>query len=282
MKHIAILGAGGKMGMRISENLRYDKEYEVSHVEVSKEGITRLEEKGFSVVPQQIALVSADVVILAIPDILIGTVTKNIIPLLKEGAMVFSLDPAAAYAKVIPVREDLTYFVAHPSHPTIFNYETDPIAQKDYFGGIAQQSAVCALYHGSEDCYAMGESLTRKIYAPVNHTYRITVEQMVILEPGLVETFSSTLIQAMKEAFDRVVEMGVPKDAALDFFMGHIRIQFAVLFGYADFTFSDGALLAMKEARNVIFKNDWKENIFNIDSIKKSVHQITSGIKDNK
>lgn len=279
MKHVAILGAGGKMGMRISENLRDDKEYEVSHIEVSKAGIQRLKEKGFSVVPQQIALETADVVILAIPDILIGTLTKDIIPLLKKGTMVFSLDPAAAYAQVIPVREDLTYFVAHPSHPPIFNNETNPLAQKDYFGGIAHQSAVCALYHGSEDCYGMGETLTRKIYAPVKNTYRITVEQMVILEPALVETFSSTLIEAMKEAFDQIIEMGVPRDAALDFFMGHARIQFAVLFGYADFTFSDGALLAMREARSHIFKEDWKEKIFNIDSIKKSVNQITSGIK---
>ena len=279
MKHVAILGAGGKMGMRISENLRNDNEYEVSHIEVSTLGIERLKEKGFSVVPQQTALENADVVILAIPDILIGTITKDIIPTLKKNAMVFSLDPAAAYAQVIPIREDLTYFVAHPSHPTIFNSETDPIAQSDYFGGIAHQSAVCALYYGKEECYAMGEMLTRKVYAPVKQTYRITVEQMVILEPALVETFSSTLIEAMREAFDTIVEMGVPQDAALDFFMGHARIQFAVLFGYADFKFSDGAILAMKEARNKIFKDDWKEKIFNIDSIKKSVDQITSGIK---
>ncbi len=279
MKQLTILGAGGKMGMRISANLKNNNEYEISHVEVSPEGIKRLNDSGFSVVPQETALQDADVIILAIPDILIGKITKDIIPLLKKDAMVFSLDPAAAYAQVIPIRDDLTYFVAHPSHPTLFNDETDPQAQQDYFGGIAHQSAVCALYHGPESDYAIGEALTRRIYAPVKHTYRITVEQMVILEPALVETFSSTLIEAMKEAFDKIVEMGVPKDAALDFFMGHARIQFAVLFGYADFKFSDGALLAMREARSLIFKEDWKVKIFNIEAIKKSVNQITSGIK---
>lgn len=279
MKHVTILGAGGKMGMRISANLKGDTDYEVSHVEISNAGIQRLTTLGLEVRPQKEALHDADVVILAIPDILIGKITKDIIPALKENTMVFSLDPAAAYAQVMPIRDDLTYFVAHPSHPTIFNDETKPEAQQDYFGGIAHQSAVCALYHGPESQYAVGEALTRKIYAPVKHTYRITVEQMVILEPALVETFSSTLIEAMKEAFDHIVEMGVPEEAALDFFMGHARIQFAVLFGYADFKFSDGALLAMREARSLIFKDDWKEKIFNLDSIKKSVHQITSGIE---
>ncbi len=66
-------------------------------------------------------LSSGDIVILAIPDKLIGSITANIIPRMKEGAMVFGLDPAAAYANVMPIREDLTYFVAHPTHPPLFN-----------------------------------------------------------------------------------------------------------------------------------------------------------------
>lgn len=278
-KKIAIMGAGGKMGCRISDNLKDNPAYDVYHVEVSDAGIARLKERGFSVVPQAEALDRADVVILAVPDVLIGRITHEIVPMLASGTMLLSLDPAAAYAEVMPVRDDLVYFVAHPSHPTMFNDEVEPVAQQDYFGGIAKQSAMCALYHGPEESYVIGERLAREIYAPVKRTFRVTVEQMAILEPALVETFSSTLIEAMKEAFDEVVKMGVPQDAALDFFMGHARIQFAVLFGFADFKFSDGALLAMRQARDKIFKSDWKENIFNLESIRKSVESITQAIK---
>lgn len=279
MLKIAILGAGGKMGCRISKNLRNQSAYEVDHIEVSDAGIARLKDLGFSVIAQDQSIPYADIVILAVPDVLIGKITKTVVPQMKKGAMLFSLDPAAAYAGVMPMRTDVTYFVAHPSHPTLFNDETDPIAQHDYFGGIAKQSAVCALFQGPESDYEKGEAITRIIYAPVKHTYRITVEQMAILEPALVETFSSTLIEALKQGFDETVKMGVPRDAALDFFMGHVRIQFAVLFGYADFNFSDGALLAMKQARQLIFKDDWKEKIFNRESIKHSVMSITDSIR---
>jgi len=279
MKHIVLMGAGGKMGCRITDNLKGNSEFIVSHVEISPAGIQRLRERGIDPVSQEKVLSSADVVILAIPDILIGSITSDIIPKMKRGSMIMGLDPAAAYAQVMPIRKDLSYFVAHPTHPPMFNNEIVPEAQKDWFGGIALQDAVCALYHGEESQYLIGEKLTRIIYRPIANTYRITVEQMAILEPGLVETFSSTLIEAMKKAFDKVVDMGVPKDAALAFFMGHARIQFAVLFGYADFKFSDGALLAMEQARDLIFKPDWMEKIFTLDRIQKSVEEITHGIQ---
>lgn len=279
MKHIVLMGAGGKMGCRITDNLMHDPEYKVSHVEVSSAGIQRLHDRGVEVVKQEDVLSSGDVVILAIPDKLIGSITTNIIPHLKKGAMVFGLDPAAAYANVMPIRDDLTYFVAHPTHPPLFNSETSPEAQRDWFGGIAKQDAVCALYRGEDTQYELGEKLTRKIYKPIVNTYRITVEQMAILEPGLVETFTSTLIEAMKMAFDKVVSMGLPRDAALSFMMGHVRIQFAVLFGYADFNFSDGALLAMKQAREQLLQPDWMEKIFSLESIRKSVDHITDAIK---
>lgn len=42
--------------------------------------------------------------ILALPDKLIGKITREIIEDLKPGSMVVSLDPAAAYAEVIPLR----------------------------------------------------------------------------------------------------------------------------------------------------------------------------------
>lgn len=279
MTKVALLGAGGKMGCRITGNIKDKLEYEVSYVEVSEAGISRLKELGVSVTPQEEALRDADVVILALPDILIGKISGEIIPKLKSGTMVVGLDPAAAYAEVMPVREDLTYFVTHPCHPPLFNDETKPAARKDWFGGTAKQDVVNALYKGPESDYVKGDAFSRIIYAPVRDTYKITVEQMAMLEPALVETFTLTLVDSMKQGLDKIIEMGVPEDAAKAFLFGHIRIELAIVFGLAGFSVSDGAKLAMEKARDIIFKSDWKENIFSIDKIKKSVGEITGSLR---
>lgn len=279
--NVALMGAGGKMGCRITDNLKDLAQYKVSYVEVSREGEARLDERGVSTTPQGEALAQADVVILALPDRFIGTITQDIVPQLEAGTMVMSLDPAAAHAGVIPLRDALSYFVAHPCHPPLFNDEIHEAARTDWFGGIhAKQHIVCALHQGasgeqSEEVYALGERVARAIYAPVMNSYRVTVEQMAILEPALAETFAATLVTAMKEALDEAVKMGVPEEAAREFLFGHIRIEMAIVFGFAGFPFSDGAKLAIDQAYSKIFKPDWKEAIFDKEALRVSVRQIT-------
>lgn len=282
MATIALLGAGGKMGCRITDNLKGNSAYEVVPVETGTAGVARLAERGLRPVPQEEALKRADIAVLAVPDVAIGKVSHQIVPQLRAGALVVGLDPAAPLAGVMPERKDVSFFVCHPTHPPLFNDETDPKAQRDWFGGTAKQDAVCALFAGAEEQYAVGERLTREMFRPVRQTYRVTVDQMAVLEPALVETFSSTLVEAMKEGFDEAVKMGVPADAARAFFMGHVRIQFAVLFGYADFQFSDGAKLAMKQARDLLLKPDWKQRIFDRAAIQRSVKSIVEGIQQAK
>ena len=278
---VALMGAGGKMGCRITDNLKDLPRYEVSYVEVSSEGEARLAERGVGTTAQGEALAQADVVILALPDRFIGTITQDIVPQLETGTMVMSLDPAAAHAGVIPLRDDLSYFVAHPCHPPLFNDEVDEAARKDWFGGIhAKQHIVCALHQAAsnrepEEVYALGEQVARAIYAPVLNSYRVTVEQMAILEPALAETFAATLVTAMKEALDEAVKMGVPEEAAREFLFGHVRIEMAIVFGFAGFPFSDGAKLAIEQAYDKIFQPDWKEKILDRTALKESVRQIT-------
>jgi D-apionate oxidoisomerase len=273
---VALLGAGGKMGCRITDNVKDLSRYDVSYVEVSPEGQARLAERGITATPEAAALAEADAVILALPDRLIGSITAQVVPQLEPGAMVVSLDPAAAYAGVIPIRDDLTYFVTHPCHPPLFHDETRPEAMRDWFGGIhAKQHIVCALHHGPETDYAKGERLARDIYAPVMDAYRVTVEQMAILEPAMAETFAATLVTAMKEALDEVVKMGVPEDAAREFLLGHLRIEVAIVFGIAGFPFSDGAKLAIAQAYDKIFKPDWKEKVLDLGALRESVYAIT-------
>src|SRR5690554_3979085 len=121
---VALLGAGGKMGCRITDNIKDMAEYEVRYVEVSEAGRARLAERGLSVTPEDEAVADADVVILAVPDVLIGKIAQTLVPKVKLGAMVMTLDPAAAYAGELPQRDDIVYFLAHPCHPPLFNDET--------------------------------------------------------------------------------------------------------------------------------------------------------------
>jgi hypothetical protein len=276
---IALMGAGGKMGCRVTDNLKDMLAYQMYYVEVSETGVANLAKRGLTPTPQAEAIANAEVVILALPDKLIGSITHDLIPQLQPGTMVIGLDPAAAYAEVMPMRADLTYFVSHPCHPPLYNDEITDEARFDWFGGVkAKHHIVCALHHGPEEDYAKGEQIARDMYAPVMKSFRITVEQMAILEPALAETFAATVVTAIKQAYDEAVKMGVPPEAAWEFLSGHIRIEFAIIFGLSGFPFSDGAKLAIEQAYDKIFKPDWKENIMNLDALKQSVRQITDSL----
>jgi len=275
MSTIALLGAGGKMGMRITRNLKDNPDYTTLYVEISEAGLASLAELGVSATPQDEALEQADVVILAVPDALIGKICTEIVPKLKSGTMVMGLDPAAGYAGVLPEREDITYFISHPCHPPLFGEETDLEAQRDWFGGVkAKQSIICSLHQGPEEDYAKGEAIARTIFAPVMRAHRLTTEQMAILEPALVETLALTCFTIIHEAMDEAIRMGIPEQAVRDFLLGHIRTTVAIVFDFAGAPVSDGAKLAVSEAKKQILQPDWKK-IMEIENIKKSVKAIT-------
>ncbi len=277
--HVTIMGAGGKMGCRILDNLKDNSAYEVACVEIGETGLRNLAQRGWSAAPQDEVLPLTDVVVLALPDRLIGKLCPAIVPVLKSGAMVVSLDPAAAYADVIPTREDLAYFVCHPCHPPLFQVEDTREAQTDWFGGVAaKQSVVCALYQGSDEDYQRGEDLAAEMFKPILRRHRITVEQMAILEPGIVETTVASLLTACRQAMEAGIEMGVPRQAAEDFVLGHLRTELAIIFGASGFPFSDGALLAIEQAQPKLLRDDWKEQITNLDNIRGSVKRITESL----
>jgi hypothetical protein len=273
---IALMGAGGKMGCRLTDNLKDHPDYEMLYVEVSEAGLARLAAKGVAPTPLAEALACAEVVILAVPDALIGTICRQIVPELRPGTLVMGLDPAAGYAGAFPPRTDIAYFAAHPCHPPLFMEELTREAQTDWFGGYhARQSVVCALIQGTEADYSLGERIAAAMYAPILRLHRITVEQMAILEPGVVETTCASLVTTMKEALDESIRMGVPPEAAWDFVMGHIRIELAIVFGYAGFPFSDGAQYAIQAAQSKLLQPDWKQNLLSLEAIRQQVNAIT-------
>ncbi len=274
-KTIVVLGAGGKMGYRVSSNLR-GAPYAVSHVEVSDAGRARLKELGLEAKSAQDVLPDADVVILAIPDNAIGRVTQQLEPLFKPGAILIALDAAAPFAGELPARADLSIFVAHPCHPPVFNDETDLEAKRDYFGGVkAKQAIVCALMRGPEAHYALAEDISRRMYAPVMRAHRATVDQMAILEPALSETVCATCLTVIREATDEAIRLGVDKQAAFDFILGHLNVELAILFDQMPgVRMSDAANKAVDNAKKVIFAPDWKR-VFERDAITESIHAIT-------
>lgn len=275
---IALLGAGGKMGCRITDRISDDPAYEVRYVEPGAEGRQRLAERGIEPTPQAEALAGADAVVMAVPDELLGDIAADAVPQVDPETMVVLLDPAAAHAGVLPERRDVTYFVTHPCHPPLFAPDRAPEHETDWFGGqgMAEQNVVCALHRGPEADYERGEAIARDIYAPVRDAHRLTTRQMAILEPALAESLTGACLAVIRDGMDRAVEMGVPEDAAFDFLMGHIRIDMVILFGIADFPFSDGAQQAIAEAREEIFVDDWAERIFAEERVRESVEAIAT------
>jgi len=275
MNKVTLVGAGGKMGLRLTHNLR-NSDYETSYLEVSQPGIEKLGKLGIAVQDSMDCAGISDFVILAVPDVALEKVSSRIIPMMKTAAVAVTLDPAAALAGKLFFRDDISYFITHPCHPSIFNWEPDEHKMKDHFGGqLAKQSIVCSLLHGKEEDYAAGEMLARTFYAPVARAHRITTEQMGLLEPALVETLASTCVFVIREGLNEVIKRGVPPDAARDFLLGHLRIQMAVLFDeLPGAVFSDAANKALQRGLREFIKDDWKK-VFEPENVRDQINAIT-------
>lgn len=276
MTKVALLGAGGKMGVRLATNLART-DFEVAHVEVSPAGRDRLKaEVGVDCIDRAAALEGAEVVILAVPDTVIRAVAAEVVPTLAPGTMVVVLDAAAPFAGHLPERADVTYFVTHPCHPPIFNDESTPEGRADHFGGVAaQQGVVNALMQGPREHYELGERIARAIYAPVARSYEVTVKQMAMLEPGLSETVCASLLSVMREALDEcVARSGVSHECARDFLLGHMNILGAVLFNEREGAFSDACNKAIEFGKPMLMRDDWKR-VFDWDEVTASIERIT-------
>jgi hypothetical protein len=279
MTTIALFGAAGKIGTRVANRLRFAPELRTLYVEAGEAGLARLAANGLTATGQEVACAQADVAILAVPDTALGAVAHSVVPRLRAGALVIALDPAAPHSGELPERADIAYFVVHPCHPPIVNDEVEPEARRDFWGGIAaKQHIVCALMQGTEADYALGEQVARCMFAPVMNAYRVTVEQMAILEPAMSETVILTCMFVMKEAVEEAVRRGVPAEAAREFALGHMNVNVGILFGYLDTDFSDGAKLAVARAKDSLLRPDWK-HVFEPENVLAQVKAITKGRK---
>jgi D-apionate oxidoisomerase len=270
---IAVIGAGGKMGMRVSNNL-VRTDHTVWYVENSPAGQERTRAAGRELTDAATAVADADIVVLAVPDLALGPVTADLVPQMKPGAIVLTLDPAAAYAGLLTERDDVIQAVAHPCHPSIFLQRQSPEEWADTFGGIAApQDAIAAIESDDEGKKAIVEATVRAIYAPVIDVHWVTIKQLAQLEPTLVETVACMIGALLNEALQETVNtMGVPEAAARSILYGHTQVALANgLRG--DNPFSDACLIAMDYGRESIIKEDWKK-IFRDDELDKNLARM--------
>ena len=279
MTEVTVLGAGGNMGRRITRTLRDNPQYTLRLVEPGERGRSLIEESGLQVVDQAEGLAGTDVVVFAVPDRIVRGIAAEVIPLLDTGTSVLFLDPAAVAANRVPRRDDISCFVTHPTHPPLYSLlgEEDPAARRDYWGGgLATQAIVFAVAWGDEGQATLVENLAIDMFEPVSQSYRITVDQMALLEPALTETLTNGCIAVIREGMERVVAAGVPEEATRQFLMGHLQIGIALIFEQFDWRLSEGAQLALNRSRKQLFKDDWHQ-IFERDAVMESLKQITGG-----
>jgi predicted dinucleotide-binding enzyme len=270
---IAVIGAGGKMGMRVSNNL-VKTDHTVYYSENSPAGQDRVTATGRTLTDTPTAVADADVVVLAVPDLALKAVSAEVVPQMKVGGILLTLDPAAAYAGLLTTRPEVIQAVTHPCHPSVFVERYTPEEYADTFGGIAApQDAIAAIESDDEAAKAMVETVVRVIFAPVVDVHWTTVKQLAQLEPTLVETIACMIGALLKESLDEAVNtMGVPEPAARAILLGHTQVALAnTLKG--DNPFSDACLIAMDYGREAIIKPDWKK-VFTDEELDKNLARM--------
>jgi hypothetical protein len=255
---IGILGAGGKMGMRIGANLK-KLPNEIFYIENAEAGIKQLAEIGTEVSAPTAVMGQLDFLILAVPDLYINKITTEVVPDMKSDAIVLLLDPAAAYMDQVCIREDLHYTVIHPCHPALFKDQPTLEGYSDHFGGISGlQDIVSTHWKGAREKYELACDVVREMFAPVDQIFELTLKQMAFLEPSVVEVCGLSLVSVFKELAEEMDKRGIPKEAGMSFLLGHIKIELAILLLGSN-PASDAAMIAMDYGKDKIIKAGWKK-----------------------
>ena len=271
---VCVMGAGGKMGTRTSNNLVQRPDlFQVTLVENSPQGIENIRKRGLTVTPEKEAIPNAEIVVFAVPDTMIRKLSEIYVPMLKPGAGMIILDPAAAVAREIVLRDDCTFGVAHPCHPSYFLDQDTYEARQDRFGGIAgKQDVVVSKIQGDDARFQQMVEVIRQMYSPVMNVYEMTSEQIAFLEPTLVEVLGASCLYAMAETVEKAVEKGIQREAAVSFMTGHIYNLTANFLGYIPGKppVSDACKVAIAIGNRLVLRDDWKR-IWDDDVLEKVI-----------
>ena len=259
---VTVMGAGGKMGTRTSTNLaKAPDEFELYLVENSPQGVEKIRGRGQDVTDAGEIIPKSDIIVFAVPDSLIYKLSQDVVKKLKPGAGFIILDPAAAVAKELALRDDCTFAVAHPCHPSYFLDQDTYEARHDYFGGVAaKQDIVVAKIQGDDKVYAVCRRVMELMFAPVEHSYAMELRDIAFLEPTLVELLGATCLFAMAETVNEAEKRGIKREAAISFLTGHIYNLTANFLGFLGNTqVSDACKVAIKLGNRLVLRENWKD-----------------------
>lgn len=259
---VAVVGAGGKMGTRTSNNLALiPEEVELYFVESGEKGIQSIIERGFTPSKAEEVVPEVDVTVLAVPDTLIKVISADIVKLMKPNSGLVILDPAAAVAKELTLREDCTFAVAHPCHPSYFIDQDTYEARHDYFGGLGgKQDIVMSKIQGDDKVFENCRFVSEKMYAPVVNSFVMDSRQIAFLEPTLVELLGASCLYAMAETVKEAERRGIQKEAAISFLTGHIFNLSANFLGLlGDTPVSDACKVAIGLGDKLVLRDNWKQ-----------------------
>lgn len=259
---VTVVGAGGKMGTRTSTNLaKKPDEFELYLVENSPKGIESIKARGQKVTDAAGIVPKTDIVVFAVPDSLIYKLSHDFVKMMKPGAAFIILDPAAAVAKEVALRDDCTFAVVHPCHPSYFLDQDTYEARHDYFGGVAaKQDIVVSKIQGDDKVFAVCRKVMETMFAPVEHSYVLSSREIAFLEPTLVELLGATCIFAMAETVNEAEKRGIQREAAISFLTGHVYNLTANFLGLLGNTpVSDACKVAIKLGNKLVLRESWKE-----------------------
>ena len=250
------------MGTRTSKNLaKMTDKYDLMLVENAPKGIESIHARGLEVMLVEEALEKAEVVVFAVPDTLIKKLSAIYVPMLKPGTGFLILDPAAAVAKELTLRDDCTFGVAHPCHPSFLLDQDTPEARADRFGGEGgKQDIVMSKICGEDEVFAKMQETAHDMYA-AQTAYVMTSEQIAFLEPTLVELLGATCLYAMAETVDEAERRGIQREAAVSFLTGHIYNLTCNFLGYIPGKppVSDACKVAIGLGNRLVMRDDWKK-----------------------
>ncbi|MDT8899963.1 phosphogluconate dehydrogenase C-terminal domain-containing protein [Anaeroselena agilis] len=259
---VSVIGAGGKMGVRTTNNLaKHPDSIELNFCENAEAGIKNIKERGFAVTAAEVAVPRSDIVVLAVPDKIMKDVSVGIVKLMTPDSTCIILDPAAAVAKELALRDDCTFVVTHPCHPSFFLDQDTYEARHDYFGGVAaKQDIVVAKIQGNDDNFAKARTVCEIMFSPVENSYVMSVRDIAFLEPTLVELLGATTLYAMAETVKEAERRGIPRAAAESFLAGHVYNLTANFLGKLGNTkVSDACLVAIELGNKLVLREDWKK-----------------------
>jgi hypothetical protein len=256
---VTVVGAGGKMGTRITENLRKFDGYRLLCCETGR-GIESVERRGLKVTEKAEAFAQSEVVVLAVPDSLLQIISAEAVPMLRPDTTAVILDPAAAYAKELTLRGDCTFVATHPSHPPLFMKQDSDEAREDTFGGIAaKQYILLAKISGKDANYSKAKRVCIDMFHPVVKAFEVTVDQMAFLEPACSETVGAACCYVLSQAVEEAVKAGIEREAAQQFMLGHLNVLLSMYFGVLKAEPSDACKVAVKCGTDLVFREDWRD-----------------------